>query len=423
MLGLCRRPPQSSRRLNMTRTNAFLLCRRTSWQGREAYLLANELIRVVWLAGGGHVADFRFQDPAAFPALSPLWVPPWKTIEPYRYRPKTHASRYGPAATGQLLSGLVGHNICLDYFGPPSREEAKQGLSIHGEAPSLRWRKARLRIGPHRLALTLAVRLPIAGLSFRREITVRRGESVIYFKEIVVNERRADHFFHWTQHVTLGPPFLDGRDSSIAISATRGKTYPHGYNGKALLAAAQEFRWPTAPGKHGGKVDLRYPLSRPGSGFVATVQVDPRRKFGFVAALNARHRLLIAYSFRRSDFPWVTLWEENEARTERPWSGRCQTRGLEFGSTPFPLSRHEAFAMGPLFKTPVFATVPARAAKSIQYVAWLAQVPKGFDEVCDIQLARNEIQIWGSRRSALFSLPASGLAEAGLSIPTGRGGR
>ena len=393
-----------------------LLCRKTSWQGREAFLLANDLIQVVCLAGGGHLAEFRFRDAAAFPSLSPLWVPPWKTIEPYRYRPKIHASRYGPLATGKLLSGLVGHNICLDYFGPSSPEEAKQGLSIHGEAPSSRWRKAGLRSTQRRLALTLAVRLPVAGLSFRREITLRKGESVVYFKETVVNEHMADHFFHWTQHVTLGPPFLSARDSSVAISATRGKTYPHGYDGKGLLASAEEFRWPAAPGHHGGKVDLRHPLSRPGSGFVAAVLIDPRRKVGFVAALNTRHRLLIAYSFRRCDFPWVAIWEENKARTDKPWSGRCQSRGLEFSSTPFPVLRHEAFAMGPLFKTPVFAMVPARAAKTIRYVACLAQVPQGFGEVRDIQLAQNKIQVWGGKRSESLTLPASGLAEAGLSV-------
>ena len=38
------------------------------------------------------------------------------------------------------------------------------------------------------------------------------------------NEKKADHFFHWTQHVTLSPPFLGHDTSRIAISATRGRT-------------------------------------------------------------------------------------------------------------------------------------------------------------------------------------------------------
>ena len=139
------------------------------------------------------------------PVLNPLWVPPWKSIEPYQYRAEKHAAIYGPSNEGKLLSGIAGHNICLDYFGPPSEEEAAQGLSTHGEAPSAQWQKTKLRATSQEVSLTLAVPLPVAGLRFSREIRLRRGESVAYFTETVINEKKADHFFHWTQHVTLSP--------------------------------------------------------------------------------------------------------------------------------------------------------------------------------------------------------------------------
>ena len=202
-----------------------LFCSRTSWRGRQAYALGNSLVRLVTLTGGGHIAEFCFQESSGFPTLNPLWVPPWKTVEPYRYREKLHAARYGAPVTGKLISGLVGHNLCLDYFGPPSDEEAKQGLSIHGEAPSIRWLKSGTQATSEYAALELTVRLPVAGLRFSREIKIRRGESVAFFNETVTNERKADHLFHWTQHVTLGPPFLDPRQSSVAVSATKGQLF------------------------------------------------------------------------------------------------------------------------------------------------------------------------------------------------------
>ena len=385
---------------------------KTKWHGREAFTIHNDLVQLVSLLGGGHVAEFRFLENTGASTLNPLWVPPWKTIEPYRYRPEVHAARYGPPATGRLISGIVGHNICLDYFGLPSEEEAAQGLSVHGEAPSAKWQKTKLHATSREVALTLAVRLPVAGLRFRREIRLRRGESVAYFAETVVNERKADHFFHWTQHVTLAPPFLGRETSRVTIPATKGRTYPLGYDGKPLLPPSRDFRWPFAPTLTGGKVDLTRTFVHAGRGFVASVLLNPRRETAFVAALNGPHRLLIGYCFRRQDFPWVAIWEENRSRTAPPWSRRSQTRGLEFGSTPFPVVRRDAFALAPLFGVPTFSMVPARMEKTVHYLSFLAQVPPGFGEVRDIRLAGNEIQVQGSGLRSPLCVPATGLADA-----------
>ena len=292
--------PEAKRQV---RPKGGLSCSRTSWRGRQAYVLANNLVRLITLTGGGHVAEFWFQESSGFPTLNPLWVPPWTTMEPHQYREKLHAELYGAPLTGKLLSGLVGHNLCLDYFGLPSNEETKQGLSLHGEAPSAKWQKSGARATSEYAALELTVRLPVAGLRFRREIKIRRNESIAYFNETVTNDRKADHLFHWTQHVTLGPPFLDPQ-SRVAVSATKGRTFPHGYENKALLESSRDFRWPNAPGHEGGFVNLTRSFTRPGRGFVVIVQLDPRREVEFIAAVSTQHGLLLAYCFSRRDFPW-----------------------------------------------------------------------------------------------------------------------
>ena len=351
-----------------------LVCKPLSWHGRRAFLLQNDLIRLVTLTGGGHIVELQFRHGRGRSAMNPLWVPPWKTIEPYRYRERTQAKAYGLTSTGKMLSGVAGHNLCLDYFGGPSTEEVCQGLSIHGEAPSLRWQKLGLRANRREASLELGVRLPAARLYFRRRVKMRRGESVVYIRESVENEAKVDHLFHWTQHVTLGPPFLDRRHSRVFISGTRCRTAAGGYEGKELLDSARDFSWPEAPGRRGKPIDLRQPFVQAGRGFVVTVLLDPSRGNGYVAALNAKERLLVGYSFSRKDFPWTAVWEENKARTEVPWKGQTQARGLEFGSTPFPVGRREAFANGPLFDTPHFSVVPARSRRSLNYVAFLAEV-------------------------------------------------
>ena len=391
-----------------------LICSKTRWQGREAYTLSNGLIQMVNLTGGGHIAEIRFADGGGLPTLNPLWTPPWKSIEPFQYRARWHAKRYGPLTEGKLLSGIAGHNICLDYFGPPSEEEAAQGLSTHGEAPSLKWRKTGERLRAGQLSLTLSVHLPEAGLEFSREIGLRANEPVVYFKETVANERKLDHFFHWTQHVTLGPPFITPEDCRVFISATNGVTSPDAYGAQALLEFGKEFQWPIAPASSGGEVDLSRCLIRKGFGVVASLLLDPARDTQFVGALNTRERLLVAYCFRRADCPWVTIWEENCARENPPWNGRTQTRGLEFGSTPLPVTRRDAFTRGPLLAVPTFATVPACGRVTISYLAFLAHRPEGFGEVRDVRVSKNTIHVQGGEPRQEISVPASGLTAMGL---------
>jgi hypothetical protein len=393
----------------MANTNC-LSCTKCVWNGRQGYLLGNGLIRLVVLIGGGHIAEFRFDDSSGLPSVNPLWIPHWKTIEPFRYRANLHARGFGSILEGKLLSGLVGHNICLDYFGLPSAEEAAQGLSEHGEAPSARWRMSGSRVSGKAAALTLLVRLPVSFLELTRHLEVRKSESVVYFEETVYNERKADHFFHWAQHVTLGPTFLSKLDSTVSLPGSKGLTFPHGYDeGKALLASNRTFQWPRALQKSGGTIDLSRPWLKRGSGFVVAVLLDPRRAFGFVAAVNSRLGLLIAYCFRRCDFPWVAVWEEHHAISAPPWRQREQARGLEFTTTPLPVLRRESFALGPLFGQPTLACVPARGRKTLRYLAALAQIPKGFRRVRDIKLTDAEIVIKGDWEQEPIRVSASRL--------------
>jgi hypothetical protein len=388
------------------KTENPLFCKPASWHGREGHLVGNNVIRLTTLTGGGHIADLHLEDSIGF-SVSPLWVPPWRTIDPHDYREKEHAREYGTITEGKLLSGLVGHNICLDYFGSPSVEEAKHGMSQHGEAPWSKWRKTGISLGPRKVKLALSVNLPVSGLRFSREIELRKDEPVVYFKEVVRNEKKADHFFHWTQHITLGLPFLSPEDAEIAIPGTKGLTYPHGYDeGKALLASNKEFRWPNAPLAKSGTVDLTRPFLRQGLGFVVALLLDKKKELGFVAALNRKLGLLIAYCFKRSDFPWVAIWEENMGIAAAPWKQRTRARGLEFSTTPLPLLRREAFLAGRLFDEPTLTCVPALGTKMVRYVAVLARVPKGFDHVSGIELREKEFLIHGAKKQTV-TVPAS----------------
>src|SRR5687767_13381357 len=98
------------------------------YRGRRAATIENANLRVTVLEEGGHIAEI-FDKVAG---VNPLWTPPWPSIEPSHYGP-AHAHLYGSGSDARLLAGIMGHNLCLDIFGPPTDDEAKAGLVAHGE--------------------------------------------------------------------------------------------------------------------------------------------------------------------------------------------------------------------------------------------------------------------------------------------------
>ncbi len=384
---------------------------KTKWRGRPAFCLSNGVVQLITLSGGGHIADFRLVDLAGN-SVNALWEAPWPTMDPAKFR-KNHVRKYGPPAVGKFLASFTGHAVCVDYFGGPSEAEAAQGLALHGEAANLRWKLQHSGHSRVDTQLSMAVRLPASGLRLCREIRLRKGECAVYVEETLTNERAQDHFFHWTQHVTLGLPLLQVSESVITLPGTRAITWPHGYEGVSLLRDDKEFTWPEAPAIGGGKVNLAHPFSEDGKGFVAGVLLDLQRELGFVSALNWRLGLLLGYCFRRTDFPWVAIWEENVARQGSPWNGKTRARGLEFGTTPMPVGKEETFLRGTLFDMPTFRRIPARSKLRVPYVAFLTKVSSSWRSIRDIQVERERIIVTEGRGEQL-QLRATGLKKLGL---------
>jgi len=368
-------------------------------------VLENEFVQLTHLTGGGNIVDLHFKSGNQ---INPFWAPRWPSLEPFEFKPEKHSKTYGPQEVGKLLCGIAGHTLCLDLFGAPSPEESGLGRALHGEAGVSRW-KASLEESATEVKLIASVHLPSAGLSFERTVLLKSRESIVYIRESVRNDRNADHFFQWQQHVTIGAPFLSSADCVVNLPGARGLTHPAGYEGHELLKSSHKFTWPSAPRFDRGSVDLRRPLTTPGRGFVVGVQIATGRSHAFVCALNTKLSLVIGYCFRREDFPWVALWEENRTRSYLPWKGKEQVRGLEFGTSPLPLTRAETFQIGQLFGDPTMAHLPARSARSASYALFLAQVPPGTRSIADVVVHRRSLDLISSSGKLLCSLPAAAI--------------
>jgi len=305
----------------------------TRYRGRRATSLENDRVRITVLHEGGHIAEITDKQSG----VNPLWTPPWDSIEPSTYDRAKHPE-YGADSESKLLSGIMGHNLCMDIFGPPSEEEAAAGLTVHGEASV-----ALYEVAATDAELTQRTRLPQSQLRLERRISLENR--VLRIVESVENESITDRPIAWTEHVTLGPPFLEKGATEFRAPET-------------LSLVLQE-----------GNGDLRRFTDQPVSGGFTTYLMDPSRRTAWFVAWSPASRVALGYVWRRTDFPWLGVWEENYSRTGAPWNGRTLTRGMEFGASPVAETRRHMIERGSLFGVPAFRWIPAHARVEVRYCA------------------------------------------------------
>ncbi|MGC4054266.1 MAG: hypothetical protein QM757_34710 [Paludibaculum sp.] len=334
------------------------------YRNRRAVQLENEHLQIVVTREGGHLAVIR--DKAT--GVNPLWSPPWPTIEPSTYDPAKHPE-YGANAESKLLSGILGHNLCLDLFGGPSDEEAAAGMTVHGEASVNEY-----DITVTGDTLTQKTTLPCAHLAFQRTIQLPAGARRAVVTETVENLDSWDRPIAWTQHVTLGPPFLECGITQFRASATKSQVIDSGFSDVGYMKPGAEFTWPLVPTTQGGVEDMQLFTARKISGAFSTHLMDPERETAFFSAWSPTSGIAIAYIWKQNDFPWMGIWEENHGRDVPPWNGQALTRGMEFGASPFPESRRKMIHRGHLFGVPGYAWVPAKSRVTVQYEALVQPV-------------------------------------------------
>lgn len=342
----------------------------TTYQGRRCTSIENENLRVTVLHEGGHIAGILDRETG----VNPLWTPPWRSIEPSQFGLEAdHRENYGAGPESRLLAGIMGHNLCLDIFGGPSAAEAAAGLTVHGEGSVVSYEVAE-RDG----ALLMRAHLPMAQLDFERRLELH-GRTVA-IRESVENLTASDRAIAWTQHVTLGPPFLEKGATEFRASATRSKVFEGVFGSHDYLPAGAEFDWPFAPRTGGGSADLRGGRAdlrvmngdTASSAFTAHL-MDPARDHAFFLAFSRAARLVFGYVWKQADFPWMGIWEENCSRVHPPWNGRTLARGMEFGVSPMPETRRQMIERGNLFGTPAYRWLPAKSRIEVEYRAVTAR--------------------------------------------------
>lgn len=331
------------------------------FRGREAASIENEHVRVTVLREGGHIAEILHQATG----VNPLWTPPWPSIEPSAFDPAT--TDYGTGVEARLLAGIAGHNLCLDIFGGPSEEEAAAGIGVHGEGS----------VAPYEIecgAARIEMRGVFALAQIRFERTIELHGNDVEIAESVENLAAFDRPIGWTQHVTLGPPFLERGVTRFEVSATQSQVFEGAFGADDYLVSGAEFQWPSAPRSVGGIADLRICNDAAKSSAFTTHLMDPRSEFASFTASHPGLRVQLSYRWKRADFPWLGIWEENHSRMQPPWNGRTLARGMEFGVSPIPETRRRMVGRGSLFGEAAYRWLPARGTLRARYTARVGEL-------------------------------------------------
>jgi hypothetical protein len=94
--------------------------------------------------------------------------------------------------------------------------------------------------------------------------------------------------------------------------------------------------------------------------------------------------VLFGYVWKRGDFPWLGIWEENHGREHPPWNRRALTRGMEFGASPVPESRRNMIDRQSMFGVRGYRWLPAKSKAQVEYWAFIGSadsIPESLEQL------------------------------------------
>ncbi|MBI3684224.1 MAG: hypothetical protein HY235_27940 [Acidobacteria bacterium] len=348
--------------------------RNMTYEGSTALEFANDKIELVMLPQGGAFVSMALKEDAR--RVNPMW-------DPVRMaRERGLSQQFGPSK---------GHFVCVDGFGPTTREEQAAGLAFHGEANKLPWEV--LQSGA--AEATFRVKLPMVQEIFTRKISIAPGEQIVMVESELESLLGFDRVILWAEHATIGAPFLKLGKVAVDASSTQCRTKPHTEKGPRTFPSGRDFQWPVV-----GKESVRVTPASDGVMNHIGCLMDPKREHEFITAFNTEEKLILGYLFRRADYPWVQHWMNYPANGMYAW-------GLEFGMQPYDMTKQEILALTPMFGAPTFRWLPAKSKVETRFLMFLAKAPEGFRRVEDVRIESGRLVVEDQSAGKKITLRAS----------------
>ena len=129
-----------------------------------------------------------------------------------------------------------------------------------------------------------------------------------------------------------------------------------------------EVRWPVGLNPDGSEVGLR---SLDGTPVPEVVSYIVEEEVGWVTVANPGKGLLLGYLWPTRDYPWFSIWSEQN-------DGKPTARGIEFGTTGLHQTGHGLVAKGKIFDRQLFRFIDADESQTFRYAAFLAKIPADY---------------------------------------------
>lgn len=344
---------------------AAALCaaqKKVQHEGANGLQLSSGKVELTTLPQGGAFVDFHLQGET----LNALWDP----------------ARMARETGGRANFGASrGHFLCVDGFGPVTREEAAAGLSGHGEAYRQDWTVT----SSSARHIAFQVRLPMVQEVLTRKISLADGENVALVESELQSELPFDRVMLWAEHATIGAPFLKLGKTIVDQSTVQCQTKPHQMRGPRTFPSAVNFDWPAVP-VEGGAFNARVSPREHGSMNHIGCLMDMRRDVEYITAIDTESNTLLGYVFPRADYGWVQHWMNYPANGTYSW-------GLEFGMQPYDMTKREILALSPMFGQPTFRWLPAKGKVATRFAMFLTKVPAEMRHVDDVRVEQGRIVI------------------------------
>lgn len=266
--------------------------------GQEVILLDNGFLELEIERNGGHYTGIRLPgldlNPLSW-ALTPAQMP----------------------ANNRNGAPFKGHFLCLGRWGAPSEGEIAAGIPHNGEQSNTVWSVSSISKG--RVAMSNTA--PLDGLAVKRTVQMLEELPAFLVREDFINTFSLGRVSNVVQHVTVGPPFLS-KSTLVNSNADKGFNQQYSYPDPH----AHAYDWPVAviDAMENRTTDAR--RTDEDINYVSTHLIQEDREYGWITAYDPESGLLLGYVWRKSDYPWVNIWNHYE-------NGSPAAKGLEFGTT------------------------------------------------------------------------------------------
>ncbi|MEO6003702.1 MAG: DUF4432 family protein [Opitutus sp.] len=233
-----------------------------------------------------------------------------------------------------------------DYFGAP--------LGTHGELRAVPWTVESVVSRRDELIVTLAGRSVRTPLIYRRELTVRRGNPLLHWRETLENRSTMPLPVAWLQHPTFGGPLVDG--ARLIVPAKTVSVFQADNPAALQLKAGYRGEWPHVPERESGRMRDCSIVSDAGSGKDHSVQLTDFEA-GWGCIWNERLKRGFSLQWDLGTFPHAWSWNLGGGAVQYPLWGKGHLITLQPSTSPvgrFP----------DLLKRGELLTIPAKRSVS-----------------------------------------------------------